>query len=267
MLDPGTGTPFRPLGRRIPSSFVHVERYPASVALPKAVESVEKILSLPSWHWNHDQGYEGSCVGHGIAMERAITQRQQNVLLGLLYPTRRYDPISIWNYAKGIDEWGDTNPGDDNGTSVNAGYKTTVLKGARRVDKMELLNGVPKPVNLRNWSLDNGVSTYRWANTIDEMRTAVSRKIPIAIGVNWYSNFDHPVNKGTSAAPQYWVGEGSLGQVRGGHCLCIFGASDAKQAFKLKNSWGRDYPLAWMPYTTMERLLNEYGEMAIVTDR
>ncbi len=49
--------------------------------------------------------------------------------------------------------------------------------------------------------------------------------------------------------------------------MCIYGASDARQALKLKNSWGRDYPLVWMPYSSMERLIDAHGEVAIVTDR
>lgn len=40
---------------------------------------------------------------------------------------------------------------------------------------------------------------------------------PVAIGVNWYSNFDRPVRKGNA----YYVGEGDLGHVRGGHCVCL----------------------------------------------
>ena len=49
--------------------------------------------------------------------------------------------------------------------------------------------------------------------------------------------------------------------------MCLYGASDERQAFKLKNSWGPEYPLVWMPYDTLQRLIDEHGEVAIVTDR
>jgi hypothetical protein len=35
----------------------------------------------------------------------------------------------------------------------------------------------------------------------------------------------------------------------------------------VKNSWGRAYPLVWLPYAAMERLLKEDGEATLVTDR
>lgn len=256
----------RPLGRRVPRDWKHVERHPFTTVAPRTVASVNKWLLLPLWHWYHDQGYEGSCVGHGVVMERAITNNRQNVLMRMFEPKRRYDPISVWDWAKSIDEWADTNPGDDEGTSVRAGYDTTRLKGLRRVSSMRLVNGVPTPVDLQPWNTAEGISTNRWAQTVDEIRTAIALNLSVVIGVNWYENFDRPVNKGRFAK-QWWIGEGALGNVRGGHALVIYGASDSKQAFKLKNSWGRDYPLVWMPYTTMQRLIGEYGEMALVTDR
>lgn len=38
--------------------------------------------------------------------------------------------------------------------------------------------------------------------------------------------------------------------------------------FPILNSWGLDYPhVVWMPEETLHRLLNEYGEATLVTDR
>ena len=257
------------LGRRIPTDFEHVEKFPFSTVEPVAVDVVNHTMSLPSWHWTHDQGHEGSSVGHGIAMERAITNTRQNRLLQILYPGRRYDPLFVWNEAKKIDEWPDTNPGDDNGTSVRAGYDVCRLKGLPRVTSMRLdEEGNPYPYKQTEVDVSAGISANRWARTVDEIRTALASNLPVAIGVNWYSNFDRPVGKpGSFGRTDYWIGEGDLKSIRGGHCLCIYGARDDKQAFKLKNSWGYDYPLVFLPYATMGRLLNEDGEAAIVTDR
>jgi hypothetical protein len=41
---------------------------------------------------------------------------------------------------------------------------------------------------------------------------------PVVIGVNWYSNFDHPVR---DSRGRWWIGKGDLGRIRGGHCVCI----------------------------------------------
>jgi hypothetical protein len=252
------------LGRYIPDNFDHVEKYPFGFAAPRTVASVEKMMKLPGWHWQHDQGAEGSCVGHGVAMERAVTNTAQNVFLHALgVKTRWYNPIDIWDRAKEIDPWPETNPGDDNGTSVHAGYDVAREQGIRRVSSMQLINGVPQPRGQMSRDLKEGVATNRWATTVNEMRSGISLGLPIAIGVNWYSNFDIPVAVGGDT----WIGRGDLGTIRGGHCVCLYGASDRRQAFRVKNSWGRGFPLVWLPYVTMERLLSEDGEAALVTDR
>lgn len=54
--------------------------------------------------------------------------------------------------------------------------------------------------------------------------------LPVAIGVNWYSNFDNPVKDGRA----YWIGKDSknLGKIRGGHCVMLKPRHDADP-----NSW------------------------------
>jgi hypothetical protein len=239
--------------------------------MAETAPEVNRILRLPWWHWTHDQGEEGSCVGHGIAMERAITNTSQNIFLNIIgWKTRRYDPIHIWNEAKKIDYWPDTNPGDDNGTSVRAGYDVARDQGLSRVRTMEFVEGVgiPRPVEPGPVDVSEGILTNRWATTVDEMRTAIANGLPVTIGVTWWSNFDSPVEEFDVLGKRgYWIGKGPLGRVRGGHCLTVYGASDRRQAFRLKNSWGKSYPLVWLPYTTMQTLLDDYGEAALVTDR
>ena len=256
----------RGLGRKAPTDWKHYERFPfATTALP-SVGFVERVLRLPRWHKTHDQGQEGSCVGHGVAFERSITNYYQNKVLQIVNAGRRYDTIDIWNNAKRIDEWDDTNPGDDNGTSVRAAYEVMRILGPRRVKKMEILPGTTKPTAIKPKNRDpkDGIEVYRWARSVDEVRTAIAHTLPVTIGVNWYQNFYSPAE----VRNESWIGRGDdLGQVRGGHCVCIYGASDRRQAVKIKNSWGNTYPEVWMPYETLQRLINEDGEVALVTDR
>jgi hypothetical protein len=42
--------------------------------------------------------------------------------------------------------------------------------------------------------------------------------VPVILGVNWYSNFDNPKQDGQG---RWWIGRGDLGNVRGGHCVCL----------------------------------------------
>ena len=45
-------------------------------------------------------------------------------------------------------------------------------------------------------------------------------------------------------------------------------ANDAAGAVRVLNSWGRGYPhRVWMPDETLQRLIDEDGEVALVTDR
>lgn len=231
-----------PLGRREPTDWEHVEKHPYSAIAPCTVATVNKTLRLPWWHWKHDQGAEGACVGHGSSM-----------MMSLLNNSERYDPFWLWNESKEIDEWPDTNPGDDNGTSVRASCDVLRKQGHTLWKKN-------KPL------IAAGIQSNRWATSVDEMRTALSQGIPCSIGVNWYELFDEPVKKPNG---EWWIdpSASSLGKVRGGHCVCIYGASDRRKAFRMKNSWGKSYPLVWVPYEYMDTLLDEYGECTLITDR
>jgi hypothetical protein len=235
------------LGRRVPTDDNHVRRFPFSAVAPPTVAKAERSLRIPSKASRAitaNQGAEGACVGFGCSM-------MMRILNG---PSRVYDCRWLWNAAKMVDEWPDTNPGDDNGTSVRAACDVLRTQGHVLVKK-----GTDFPC-----SMEEGIAENRWAQTVDEMRTAIAGGTPVVIGVNWHSSFDTP----EKFAGRYWIGrDGNLGSIRGGHCTCIYGVSDRLQAFRMVNSWGDDYPLVLLPFTVMERLLAEDGEVALVTDR
>jgi hypothetical protein len=190
-------------------------------------------------------------------MMLAILNEHQVRMQGERDPYIRYNPWWLWNQAKLIDPWTDTNPGDESGTTVRAASQILVEKG-----HVQWINE-DDPNSFSDPEASYGVAAVRWATTVDEMRMALYANIPMAIGVNWYPNFDKPEYIDTD----YWIGRGDLGVVEGGHCVCVYRASDRRQAFGIKNSWGSVYPEVWIPYTTMDRLLQEDGEVALVTDR
>lgn len=236
----------KPLGRLQPTDWKHVEKYPFSALVEATPLVVEKTLDTHiRWREYYDQGREGACVGFGSSHMMSILNRQ------------RYDAKWLWNEAKIIDEWPSTNPGDDNGTSVRAGMEVLRIQGHKLVRGKKTYNP----------DVRFGIEVYRWTgkNPVDEMRTAISMGLPVTIGVDWYSNFDKPEKQSNG---EWWIGKGNLGYIRGGHCVCVYGASDRRQGFKIVNSWGLSYPLVYMPYKTMEQLiLRQWGEAAIITDR
>ena len=242
------------LGRCEPPDFEHVEKYPYTAASPLIVE---KLLVLPRWHTKHNQGSEGACVGFGTSMMLTIVNEQQLREGGKTDAYIRYNPWWLWDRAKEVDVWPTTNPGDSNGTSVRAACDILKKSGHVFWPNSNIKTSISGPF------LKEGIKVYRWARTIDEVRACIYEGKPVSIGVNWYQNFDRPVfYKG-----EYWIGKSSnLGLQRGGHCVCVYGASDTRQAVRIKNSWGAAYPEVWMPYTTLERLIRENGEVAIITD-
>lgn len=227
----------RPTGRRKPSDWLHVEKYPVRMRLMIAL--VNKTLALPyQYRAAYDQGAEGACVGFGGSWMTSI------------HNTGFFDARWLYQRAQFIDEWADTPP--EEGTSVRAAMDILRTVGHRRVFRGKVLEP-----DLRYGILEN-----RWATTVDEMRTAIADGRAVTIGVNWYANFDAPVKKSSG----WWIGEGDLRRIRGGHCVCVYGASDKFQAFRIVNNWGKEYPTVLMPYNTMQRLLNEDGEATLITD-
>ncbi len=219
----------------------HVKKYPYSAVAPRTASRVEKILTLPYKLDKYNQGSEGACVGYAATWMMSILNH------------RYYDANWLWNMAKKVDIWPDTNPGDNEGTTVRAAMD--ILRG---LGHMRIVNKKQKGPSKADGILEN-----RWAKNVDEVRTAIQKKNPVTIGVDWYTNFDAPVQKGK----EWWIGEGSLGRIRAGHAVCVYGASDKRDAVKIVNNWGLTYPCVWLHYEILEKLLKDDGEVAIVTDR
>lgn len=228
------------LGRRVPTDWKHVEKYPLRRMLTEMVPVVERTLRLPRYERYYDQGKEGACGGYSGSWMMSI--------LNLV----RYDPRWLYLQAQLIDEWDDTPPGE--GTSVRA-----VLDILREVGHIPIIRGK----RAAGPSLNEGIEQNRWAVNVDEVRTAIHNKAPVLLGVNWYADFGTPVLHRN----EWWIGRGHLGRISGGHAICGYKASDRRQALGLVNTWGRKYPKVWIPYSTVERLLREDGEAGIVTDR
>lgn len=237
------------LGRRLPTDYVHVTRYPIRATLPETVASVERKLDVNSdWRRRYDQGQEGACVGFAWSFAMSILNRVF------------YDAPWLYRSAQAIDEWPDTPPAD--GTSVRAGGDVLRTLGHRRYRA-----GTSGPT-----LLEHGIEENRWATTVDEMRTCLANGIPVVLGCWWFPAFDEPeeVRRWFGLRQsEWWIGRNktALWRPRGGHAICVYGASDSRQAFALVNSWGLRYPLVWMPYETMQHLLDRDGEATVIVDR
>ena len=227
------------LGRKVPTDFEHVEKYPLKAAtlatlppVPVAVgvnwygafDSPVKdkdgkwwagkdpsrlgyirgghCICMPhvdnepyTWYTFYNQGAEGACVGFGSSRMMGLLNRE------------RYDARWLWDRAKEVDEWPDTNPGDNEGTSVRAAMDILRTLGHK---KWGAGAGDPK----------NGIAANRWATNIDDL----------------FSVLQNDTYRKLGAIPFF-------------------------------NSWGKEYPRkVWVPCETWQRLMNEDGEFTMVTD-
>jgi hypothetical protein len=229
------------LGRIPPPDLKHEEKYPLRAIMPRMVDRVERVLSMPSaYRPKYDQGEEGACTGFSASIQSSIRNH------------RYYDAFWLYNEAKKIDDW----PGEDyEGSSVRAALEVLLNVGHRRVFRGRSLD--PNPTE--------GIHAFRWAKTVDEVRTAISEGEPVVLGIDWPYDYYDPILIGR----EWWLPPID-GRIAGGHAICCNGASDRRQAVKLVNSWGSSYPLVWLPYDDLQRLIDglEYpGEAAVVTDR
>lgn len=243
------------LGRRIPTDFAHVQKYPLS-ALPESAQplGVPVVLGInwyddfdtpvqkgrewwigldsknlgtvrgghcvccepgdptrkdkASWWTFYNQGAEGACVGFGSSRAMSLLNRQN------------YYARWLWDHAKMIDEWADTNPGDDNGTSVRAAMQVLQLQGHVLYKLAFKAEDVPTR-DAHPAVYMEGIKAYRWATDSNDVLRMLDSKTATKRG-----------------------------------------------AVPILNSWGKSYPhRVWMPVETLERLRNEQGEIAVITDR
>ncbi len=231
---------FIKFGRKVPKDWEHVTKYPLrklSYPVPKSIEvQIDYPLFVREFY---DQGITNGCVGYSSSIMMTIYNEYYH-----------YDAPWLWQRAKVYDNDPVTKEGDNEGTYVSAAFDVLRKEGHKPFG-----NDKPEP--------EHGILSNYWAMTVDEMRIALSLNRPVVIGINWYSEFMYPVFDGG----KWWIGNSpNLGYVQGGHAICVIGASDALQAFKLINSWGRIYPIVWIPYKVMSRLLEEDGESVVAID-
>ena len=113
-----------------------------------------------AWWDFYDQGKEGACVGFGWS-------RCMSLLNGQLYAARW-----LWDRGKERDEWEETNPGDDNGTSVRAAAE--VLAGFGHVSWQDGYadDEAGERADYEPQS-GEGIAAFRWAQSVDDVHAVL----------------------------------------------------------------------------------------------
>jgi hypothetical protein len=135
------------------------------------------------WWTFYDQGAEGACVGFGWSRCMSILNQE-------LYAARW-----LWDRSKETDEWPETNPGDDNGTSVRAGGD--ILKQMGHVDwKDEFADDAHTERDDYQADRGDGVRHFRWARSVDEVHRALANDRADELGAvpflnSWGRGYPH----------------------------------------------------------------------------
>lgn len=237
--------PTKPLGRRTPQDFEHVEKYPL-MALPfKDQPASVPVVIGSNWYTDFDSPVRvrsasgayiyligrdvdhlgtvrgGHCyagkppkTGDSTAWWDFYNQGAEGACTGFgssrmmtLLNRKKYDAWWTYHEAQLADEFPDTPPGE--GSTVRAALSVIKAKGLC----------VSRAGKDSGPFLAEGISAYRWATEAGEV-------------------------------------------------AAVMGIPSDSELVPIVNSWGRDYPhVVHMPLTTLQRLIDEEGEVGLVTDR
>jgi len=136
------------------------------------------------WWDFYDQGQEGACVGFGWS--RCMT---------ILNKGEIYAPRWLWDRSKEIDQWPETVPGDNNGTSVR--LAGAILRDAGHVDWDDSY-GDDDHTERAGYDpvRRDGISRFRWARSVDEVHSVLGNDRADELGAvpmlnSWGRSYPH----------------------------------------------------------------------------
>lgn len=213
--------------------------------------SVDLSPSLPT---PGQQGKQNSCVAWTLAyalksfhefQEERLPYRQGN---GLPDPSRHFSPSFLYNQING---------GRDGGSLFIDGLNVLSQTGAVPVTVMpyDERDFTTRPTaaqaaQARKYRIDN----WRQVNVSDikEIKAHLNANYPVAIGAI--------VDDGLVALGKNEVWKGVKGKQHGGHAMLVVGYDDKRNAFKLINSWGREWGsdgYGWLDYQFFSTVVRE----------
>jgi hypothetical protein len=132
---------------------------------------------LVAWWKKYDQGNFGACVGFAASQLMSMMNR------------KFYDGFWMWDESKKVDGFADTNPGDNNGTTVRAAFD--VLRDKGHV----IIRGDKKSQPILQEGI---VSVNRWSTDFQEILNALKNPLYDQLGAapitnNWNVSYPHIV--------------------------------------------------------------------------
>jgi C1A family cysteine protease len=217
----------------------------------KIPQSVDLSSKLPP---PGNQGAQNSCVGWSIAygMKSYQEKTARNWELtsgGDINKNHIFSPAYIYNQING---------GQDNGAMFADAFNLLQSKGVASLstDPYNDADYLSKP----NPDAVSEAQNFKiaWAKTIDPkdhngIKSYLAKGYPVVIAIAFDETFMDP--KGPAVITPMKIDENAMG-----HAMLIVGYDEGKKAFKIMNSWGkewRDGGFCWMPYDVAKQCLRE----------
>lgn len=200
-----------------------------------------------------NQGNQNSCVGWATAYalksyQEKIEERRNFAPNGRLDAKAVFSPAFIYNQI---------NNGRDGGSTFSDALNLLSNQGAVSLAEMpysdrDYLKAPPSKV--MNSAKRYRIDYWRQVNIRDlkEVKAQLNAGYPVLIGAL--------IDEGFIKAKTGYVWKKQVGQSLGGHAMVLVGYDDAKQAFKLINSWGTDWGekgYGWVDYKFFPKVVRE----------
>lgn len=198
-----------------------------------------------------NQGDQNSCVGWTVAYALKSYQEQQEESWplgqgGAVVDAHVFSPSFIYNQI---------NQGKDKGAVFTDAFDVLSNVGAAPLSAMpHAAHDAPVPEAAKRTAARYRIQGWRRVNQHDtrEVKAQLNADLPVVIGAMIDDGF------GQQRAGEVW--SAGAGQSMGGHAMLVVGYDDAKQAFKVMNSWGGAWGSAgygWIDYTHFKRVVRE----------
>jgi len=205
-----------------------------------------------------NQGRQNSCVAWTVAYAYKSYQEKKEensnyIINGQLSLNTVFSPAFIYNQI---------NNGVDGGSYFTDALNVLSQQGAVKWVDMPYneLDYLTKPNSTqKNQAKNYRIDFWRRVNIYDqkEVKAQINSGFPVIIGAMVDNEFSV---KGRNLSGQDYIWSNAGGTQQGGHAMLVVGFDDSRGAFKVLNSWGKDWGrdgYCWITYNLFPQVVKE----------
>jgi hypothetical protein len=207
-------------------------------------------VDLSSWFpAPGNQGQQSSCVGWAVAYGMKSYQEARERNTRPVNNSQVYSPAFVYNQIK-LGNCG-------GGASIVQALNLLKVNGVSTMEDFPYnqsdCSSLP-PQNIRQRAKNNAIAEWRRVNYSDdiEVKSQLNSGFPVVIGMR--------IDQGFEQLGFNQVYNGPSGNEAGGHAMVVTGYDDARQAYKILNSWTTNFGTngyAWVSYSAFRTRVKE----------